>query len=31
MSKQIITINRMFGSNGRVIGKAIADAREFDS
>ena len=26
MSKQIITINRMFGSNGRVIGKAIADA-----
>lgn len=25
MSKRIITINRMFGSNGRVIGKALAD------
>ena len=25
MSKRIITINRMFGSNGRIIGKALAD------
>lgn len=25
MSKQIITINRMFGSNGRAIGKLLAD------
>ncbi|HIZ21715.1 MAG TPA: cytidylate kinase-like family protein [Candidatus Blautia faecigallinarum] len=25
MSKRIITINRMFGSNGRVIGKALAE------
>lgn len=25
MSKQIITINRMFGSNGRDIGRALAD------
>ena len=25
MSKCIITINRMFGSNGRIIGKALAE------
>lgn len=25
MSKRIVTINRMFGSNGRVIGKALAE------
>ena len=25
MSKKIITINRMFGSGGRVIGKALAE------
>ena len=25
MSKHIITINRMYGSGGRVIGKALAD------
>ena len=25
MGKQVITINRMFGSNGRVIGKALAE------
>lgn len=25
MSKRIITINRMFGSNGRVIGKTLAE------
>lgn len=25
MSRRIITINRMYGSNGRVIGKALAD------
>lgn len=25
MSKRIITINRMFGSNGRIIGKALAE------
>lgn len=25
MGRQIITINRMFGSNGRVIGKALAE------
>ena len=28
MSKRIITINRMFGSNGRIIGKALADKME---
>lgn len=26
MSNRIITINRMFGSNGRIIGKELADA-----
>ena len=25
MSKRIITINRMYGSNGRIIGKALAE------
>ena len=25
MNKRIITINRMFGSNGRVIGKTLAE------
>ena len=25
MSKRIITINRMFGNNGRIIGKALAE------
>ena len=25
MSKKIITINRMFGSGGRAIGKALAE------
>ena len=25
MSKRIITINRMYGSGGRVIGKALAE------
>ena len=25
MSNRVITINRMFGSNGRIIGKALAD------
>ena len=24
MSNRVITINRMFGSNGRIIGKALA-------
>ena len=24
MNKRIITINRMYGSNGRIIGKALA-------
>ena len=28
MSKRIITINRMFGSNGRIIGKALAEKME---
>ena len=26
MTKRIITINRMYGSNGRNIGKALAEA-----
>ena len=26
MSRKIITINRMYGSNGRKIGKLLADA-----
>ena len=25
MAKRIITINRMFGSNGRLIGKTLAE------
>ena len=25
MNKRIITINRMYGSNGRIIGKALAN------
>ena len=25
MSKRIITINRMYGSNGRIIGKTLAE------
>lgn len=29
MSKRIITINRMFGSNGRIIGKALAEELGF--
>ena len=28
MSKRIITINRMYGSNGRMIGKALAEELE---
>lgn len=28
MSKRIITINRMFGSNGRITGKALAEKME---
>lgn len=29
MSKRIITINRMYGSGGRVIGKALAEKLGF--
>ena len=29
MSKCIITINRMFGSGGRIIGKALAEELGF--
>ena len=29
MSKRVITINRMFGSNGRIIGKALAEELGF--
>ena len=29
MSKRIITINRMFGSNGRIIGKDLAEELGF--
>ena len=28
MSKRVITINRMLGSNGRLIGRALADERD---
>ena len=28
MAKRIITINRMFGSNGRLIGKTLAEKLE---
>ena len=28
MSNRVITINRMFGSNGRIIGKALAEDRK---
>ena len=28
MAKRIITINRMFGSNGRLIGKTLAEKME---
>lgn len=28
MNKRIITINRMYGSNGRIIGKALANEWE---
>ena len=31
MSKHIITINRMYGSGGRVIGKALADKLDMRS
>lgn len=27
MAKRIITINRMFGSNGRLVGKTLAENR----
>ena len=27
MAKRIITINRMFGSNGRLIGKTLAEKK----
>ena len=30
MSKRIITINRMYGSGGRVIGKALAEKLGYD-
>ena len=29
MSKRVITINRMLGSNGRLIGKALAEELGF--
>ena len=29
MSNRVITINRMFGSNGRIIGKALAEELGF--
>ena len=29
MSKRVITINRMLGSNGRLIGRALADELGF--
>ena len=29
MAKRIITINRMFGSGGRIIGKALAEELGF--
>ena len=29
MSKKVITINRMYGSNGRIIGKALAEELGF--
>ncbi len=29
MSKRVITINRMLGSNGRLIGKALAEKLGF--
>ena len=29
MSNRVITINRMFGSNGRIIGKTLAEELGF--
>ncbi len=31
MSNRVITINRMFGSNGRIIGKALAEELDLSS